>query len=104
MLHNIDTLGADLDPGLLGLHIGTGGVELRGHRAADRGSRRRLGRVDGKPRLLESLAIPREEDEFRLTYYNTMTTWITIDGLLEVFGLTRDDLGDEKKVLTQIRL
>ena len=33
--------------------------------------------------------MPREEDEFRLTYYNSMTTWIAIDRLLEVFGLAR---------------
>jgi hypothetical protein len=104
MLHNIDTLGADLDPSLLGLHIDAGGVlsfEVIGRRIEDHGGG--LARVDGKPRLLESLAIPREEDEFHLTYYNSMTTWITIDGLLEVFGLTRDDLQDQKKVLTRVR-
>ena len=44
MLHNIDTLGADLDPALLGLHIERGQLpDLRGDRAADRGSRRRPG-------------------------------------------------------------
>jgi hypothetical protein len=104
MLHNIDTLGADLDPTMLGLHIERGGVlsfEVIGRRIEDHGGG--LARVDGKPRLLESLAIPREEDEFRLTYYNTMTTWITIDGLLDVFGLTRDGLDDQKRVLEQIR-
>ncbi len=104
MLHNIDTLGADLDPSLLGLHIKNGGVlsfEVIGRRIEDHGGG--LARVDGKPRLLESLAIPREEDEFRLTYYNSMTTWITIDGLLNVFGLTRDDLTDQQKVLDRIR-
>jgi hypothetical protein len=104
MLHNIDTLGADLDPSLLGLHIENGGVlsfEVIGRRIEDHGGG--LARVDGKPRLLESLAIPREEDEFRLTYYNSMTTWISIDGLLKVFGLTRDDLMDQQQVRDQIR-
>ena len=47
--------------------------------------------------------MPREEDEFRLTYYNSMTTWITIDRLLEVFGLARGDLADEAKVTAAIR-
>ncbi len=44
LLHNIDTLGADLDPGLLGRHIRQRGLpELRGHPAADRRPRRRPG-------------------------------------------------------------
>ncbi len=62
-----------------------------GRRIEDRGGG--LARVDGQVRLLEGLAMPREEDEFKLTYYNSMTTWISIDRLLDVFGLTRDDAG-----------
>ena len=51
-------------------------------------------RIGGGTRfkVLEGLAMPREEDEFRLSYYNSMTTWIDIDQLLTSFGLTRDDL------------
>ena len=41
--------------------------------------------------------MPREEDEFDLTYYNTLTTWIDIDRLLAAFGLTRADLADDAK-------
>ena len=47
--------------------------------------------------------MPREEDEFKLSYYNSMTTWIDIDQLLGVFGITRDDLEDAKKVDAAIR-
>jgi hypothetical protein len=47
--------------------------------------------------------MPREELEFDLTYYNTMTTWIDIDQLLAAFGLTRSGLDDEAKVLAAIR-
>jgi hypothetical protein len=104
MLHNIDTLGADVEAELLGLHIAQGAdltFEVIGRRMEDRGGG--LARVDGKVRLLESLAIPREEDEFRLTYYNTMTTWITIDRLLDLFGLTRNDLEDQTKVDAAVR-
>ena len=104
MLHNIDTLGANLDPTMLGLHLGGGGVlsyEVIGRRIEDHGGG--LGRVDGRPRLLESLAIPREEQEFKLTYYNSLTTWITIDRLLAAFGLTREELDDPGRVLSQIR-
>ncbi len=47
---------------------------------------------------MEGLALPREEVEFALSYYNSNTTWLDIDQLLAVFGLTRADLGDDAKV------
>jgi len=65
-------------------------------RVEDRGGG--LARVDGKVRLVEGLALPREEDEFKLSYYNTLTTWVDVDRLLTAFGLTRCDLGDAAKV------
>ena len=80
MLHNIDTLGADLDPAILGVHIRQGACltyEVIPRRIEDRGGG--LARVDGRVRLVEGLAMPREEDEFRLSYYNSMTTWISLD-------------------------
>ncbi len=43
---------------------------------------------------MEGLAQPKEEDELNLRFYNTMTTWIQIDPLLQWFGLTRNDLKD----------
>ncbi len=105
LVHNVDTLGATLDPGVLGL------VELSGspfvfevipRRIEDRGGG--LARVAGKPRLLEGLAQPRESTEFLLRYYNTLTTWVRIDGLLELFGLTRADLaGAPQKVDAAVR-
>jgi len=104
LLHNIDTLGADLDAGLLGLHIAAQSClsyEVIPRRIEDRGGG--LARVNGRVRLVEGLAMPREEDEFRLTYYNSMTTWITIDRLLEAFGLTRGELGDEARLTAAVR-
>ncbi len=104
MLHNIDTLGADVDAGILGLHVRRGSClsfEVIGRRIEDRGGG--LARCDGRLRLLESLAMPREEAEFALTYYNTLTTWIDLDRLLEVFGLAREDLADQGKVAAAIR-
>ena len=104
MLHNIDTLGAAVDPGLLGLHIGSESdlsFEVISRRLEDRGGG--LARVDGRVRLIEGLAMPREEDEFRLSFYNSMTTWITIDRLLAVFGLTRGDLQNQHLVEGSIR-
>jgi hypothetical protein len=94
MVHNIDALGTDVDPALLGLHISLGATsthEVITRRIEDRGGG--LARVNGRLRLLEGLALPREEDEFALSYYNSNTSWITIDRLLAVFGLTRSDLG-----------
>ena len=96
MVHNIDTLGANVDPLLLGYHIASGKTwttEVIGRRIDDRGGG--LGRVDGHLRLIEGLALPREEIEFALSYYNSSTTWLEIDKLLAVFGLGRADLDDE---------
>jgi hypothetical protein len=104
MLHNIDTLGAALDPRCLGLHIRSGAdlsFEVISRRLEDRGGG--LARVDGRVRLVESLAMPREEDEFHLSWYNTLTTWIDIDRLLSVFRLDRDSLHDQTLVVDSIR-
>ena len=99
MMHNIDTVGAHVDPGLLGLHISSGAAmttEVIHRRLEDRGGG--LARIDGMVRLVEGLALPREEIEFRLTYYNTNTFWIHIDQLLAALGLARTDLGDGREV------
>jgi UDP-N-acetylglucosamine pyrophosphorylase len=104
MLHNIDTAGADLDPALLGQHIHSGACltfEVITRRIEDRGGG--LARVNGRVRLVEGLAMPREEDEFGLSYYNSMTTWIDVNKLLAVFGLRRADLGNQEKVASAIR-
>jgi hypothetical protein len=104
LLHNIDTLGADLDPALLGTHIASGAtltVEVIPRRLEDRGGG--LARVNGQLRLVEGLAMPREESEFDLSYYNSLTTWISIDALLKAFGLTRAMLADEARVNAAIR-
>jgi hypothetical protein len=47
--------------------------------------------------------MPREEKEFELSYYNSLTTWVSIDPLLAVFGLTRDALRDEAAVAEAVR-
>jgi hypothetical protein len=104
-VHNIDTLGADVDPAYLGLHIESGKCltfEVIPRRIDDRGGG--LGRVDGRARLIEGLALPREEDEFALSYYNSLTTWVDIDQLLAVFELTREELTDANRVSTAIRM
>jgi UDP-N-acetylglucosamine pyrophosphorylase len=104
LLHNIDTLGANVDPALLGLHMSLGSCltfEVITRRIDDRGGG--LARVDGRVRLVEGLAMPREEDEFGLSYYNSMTTWIDLNQLLAVFGLTRHELGDPDKITSAVR-
>jgi len=103
-LHNIDTVGADVDPALLGRHIASEACltfEVIPRRIEDRGGG--LARVNGRVRLVEGLAMPREEDEFGLRYYNSLSTWIDIDRLLDVFGLARTDLGDPSRVSAAIR-
>ena len=104
LLHNIDTLGASVDPGILGHHIDGGSTlsfEVIGRRLDDRGGG--LALVDGRPRLVEGLAMPSEQAEFALTYYNSMTTWIEIDGLLGVLSLTRETLGNTRIVDDAVR-
>lgn len=106
MLHNIDTLGADVDPGLLGHHLASKAgltFEVITRRLEDRGGG--LASINGRPRLLEGLAMPREEDEFALSYYNSMTTWIDVDKLLDLFCLTRHDIlsRDQDKITQAIR-
>lgn len=93
LVHNIDTLGATLDPAVLGRHIAsqkTFSFEVTARRIDDRGGG--LARVDDQVRLVEGLAMPRITDEFGLRFYNTLTNWIDIDGMLTLFGLTRDDI------------
>ncbi|MGK7397485.1 MAG: UTP--glucose-1-phosphate uridylyltransferase [Candidatus Cyclobacteriaceae bacterium M3_2C_046] len=102
MLHNIDTLGADLSASALGYHLDAGNVltfEVVPRRIEDRGGG--LARVNGKVRLLEGLAQPREEDELDLRYYNSMTTWIQIDPLLEIFGLNRQMLKEDPEIIAK---
>ncbi|HOM47501.1 MAG TPA: UTP--glucose-1-phosphate uridylyltransferase, partial [Candidatus Hydrogenedentes bacterium] len=90
----------------LGMHLLSGNAlsfEVTPRRIADRGGG--LARVNGRLRLLEGLAQPREEDELRLRFYNTMTTWIDVDALLQQFGLVREDLCRSRdKVAQAVRM
>lgn len=106
LLHNIDTTGANLDPALLGQHLACGATlsfEVITRRLDDRGGG--LARVDGRTRLVEGLAMPHEELEFGLSYYNTLTTWIDVDGFLRALHLTRKDIlaADDAKITASIR-
>ncbi len=106
LLHNIDTTGANLDPALLGQHLASGATlsfEVITRRLDDRGGG--LARVDGRVRLVEGLAMPHEELEFGLSYYNSMTTWIDVDGFLRALQLTREDIlaEDTVKITAAIR-
>jgi hypothetical protein len=104
LVHNIDTLGADADPAIFGLHLERGSCltfEVITRRLEDRGGG--LARVNGQVRLVEGLALPREEDEFKLSYYNSNSCWIDIRQLLGVFGLTRADLSNQEVVTSAVR-
>jgi hypothetical protein len=104
LVHNIDTTGVNLDPGLLGLHIDRGAamtVEVIARQIDDHGGG--LALINGHPRLVEGLALPSEEVEWSLSYYNTNTFWIDIDQLLALFSLTRDVLDDVERVGNAIR-
>jgi len=104
MIHNVDTMGADLDPAILGRHIASGAtmtVEMITRRIEDHGGG--LACVDGHMRLVEGMALPTEETGFQLSYYNSNTFWIDIDALLRVFGLDRASLANAEKVAVAVR-
>ncbi len=87
VLHNLDTLGVVLDPLLLGHAMAHGRTfcwEVITRRLEDHGGG--LARVNDRLRLVEGMAFPREEDEARLSYYNSATCWIHIPTLLNLFG------------------
>ncbi len=93
LVHNLDTLGAGLDPALLGLHISSGrtiSFEVAPRRWGDRGGF--LARVNGKTRLVEEPALPRPEENRKLSNYNSLTSWVSIDPFLNFLGLNRSDL------------
>jgi hypothetical protein len=104
LVHNIDTLGATLDPTMLGWFRDSGatlGWEVMPKRVDDHGGG--LARIGGRIRLVEGMALPREEDEFTLTYYNTNSCWVDIDRLLALFGLGRGDLADAGRTASAVR-
>ncbi len=106
MLHNIDTLGADVDPIPLGYHLSKNNAlsfEVIARRIEDRGGG--LALVNGRLRMLEGLAQPHEEDELKLSYYSSNTTWIQIDPLLQLLGLTRAQLqtADDAELAKAVR-
>ena len=104
LVHNIDTAGVDLDAALLGYHIEEGAAlttEVIARHIEDRGGG--LARVDDRLRLVEGLALPNDEIESRLSYYNSATYWVDIDQLLTVFGLTHGDLADTEKLNEAVR-
>jgi UDP-N-acetylglucosamine pyrophosphorylase len=103
LVHNIDTLGANADPALLGYHIAQNKgmtVELISRKLDDRGGG--LAKINGQIRLIEGLALPDEKAEFGLSYYNSNTFWINIDKLLAAFQLTRNDLANSVLVEQQV--
>lgn len=98
MIHNIDTLGVWVDP-LIVSHAEKAGTilsfEVIDKRVEDHGGG--LARVGSKPRLLEGLAQPDDATDYKLRYYNSLTTWLDIDRWLGMLGLSRSDLIDNNQ-------
>jgi UDP-N-acetylglucosamine pyrophosphorylase len=102
MLHNIDKIGVDVNTNILGKFLeskSTLAYEVVPRRIDDMGGG--LFRVNGKPRLVEILALPTDEDELKFSYYNSLTTWIDIDKLLTQFGLSRHDILESTEIIPQ---
>jgi hypothetical protein len=104
LVHNIDTVGAAIDPALLGYHIDEDAAittEVIARHLEDRGGG--LGRINGRLRLVEGMALPHERIESQLSYYNSATYWVDINRLLDAFGLDREDLSDEVRLIESTR-
>jgi hypothetical protein len=104
LVHNIDTAGAAIDPALLGYHIDEAAgltTEVIARHLEDRGGG--LARVNGRLRLVEGMALPREEIESQLSYYNSATYWVDVDRLLAVMALARGDLANQEKLVEATR-
>ncbi|MEO8367589.1 MAG: UTP--glucose-1-phosphate uridylyltransferase [Candidatus Solibacter sp.] len=105
LVHNIDTAAVDVDATILGQHIASGAAmttEVIARHLEDRGGG--LARVDDRVRLVEGLALPNDELESRMSYYNSATYWLDIDRTLGVFGLTREMLSDIARVNDAVRV
>ena len=76
-------------------------MEVSPRQLGDRG--RGLARVGGRVRLVEGLALPSDDIESRLSYYNSATGWIDIDKMLSAFGLTREGLENAALVTESVR-
>lgn len=104
LIHNVDTVGANADPAILGDHIHSRAAltaEMIARHIEDRGGG--LARVDGRVRLLEGLAFPTEAIESTLSFYNSATYWVNVDSLLGIFGLSRGDLANVERVNDAVR-
>ena len=98
LCHNVDTVGAYIEPALLGMHIASQSCltfEVTPRRIEDKGGG--LARINRHIQLVEGLALPKEEDEYKLSFYNTLTNWITIDSLLDFFKLNRESILQAEK-------
>jgi UTP--glucose-1-phosphate uridylyltransferase len=101
LVGNIDNLGADLDPGILGHFAASGAallVENAPKRADDVGGA--PARVDGRLRLLEGFAFPDGFDHTTLPAFNTNTLWFRLDALdprapLQAYPVKKDAGGME---------
>lgn len=104
MVHNIDTTGVNLDAVTLGLHLERNAaltVEVIARQIDDHGGG--LARVNGRLRLVEGMALPSEDAEWSLSFYNSNTFWIDIDKLLAVFALDREALKNPERVTRAVR-
>ncbi len=103
MVHNIDCLGATVCPRVLEIVEASGATlafEVIPKRVEDHGGG--LGRVAGRPRIIEGLAQPDDATEFRLGLYNSLTTWVHIDRFLTFLGLDRHAvLANDRGVLAK---
>ena len=99
MVSNVDNLAARVDPLIVGMHLLAGTPLTVEVVAKDRDTGGAPARVDGRPRLLESMQFPPEFDQELVPVFNTNTALLTVEALSEPGELswlvTEKRVGDE---------
>ena len=88
VVSNVDNLAARVDPAIVGMHVLAGTpltVEVVA-KGSDSGGA--PARVDGRPRLLETMQFPPDFDQDLIPVFNTNTSLITVEALADPGELT----------------
>jgi UTP--glucose-1-phosphate uridylyltransferase len=89
LLSNVDNLGADLDPTLLGHHLSHGrGVTVEVAPSVPHDAGGGPARLDGRLQIVESFRLPEGFDLESLPFVNTNTLWFSLETLEQDYPLT----------------
>jgi len=87
-----DNLASTLDPAVLAMHVKHGNDVTSEvvPRLFDRGGAPVI--IDGKIQIFEDFRFPDQETLWKTPYFNPITSWMKIDALIELLGLSEHDI------------